>query len=141
MPEKALTSTYEKREHLNGALKVQRQIDKLKDKLKDLKCTGGIRGTTLSDMPRGGDSLSIFDMISEIQGDIDRLEEEKLLEATLVKRQIDKFCLDDRDERLLVFRYVDCYRWRDVATLIGVTEKHAFKIEREILNIAFNDTT
>lgn len=126
---------YEKRERLKGALKLQWRIDKLRDQLADKRVTGGVESSQINDQPRStSKKLSVEELVYEIEGQIEELEEEKKLEAELVRRQIINFRLSDREEKLMLDRYVRCLTWDDVADLSGYTIRHLHRLEDNILS-------
>ena len=122
----------ERREKLSPALKLQLQIDSYYDELKDVRA-GNVRGSAATSMPKGGVALSAGDKIAEIEAEIERLEAEKKIEAEIIRRKILSFDLDEREEKLLMLRYVRCLPWCEVYPRIGLKKSWTHEVERNIL--------
>ena len=124
---------YEKRAELSTALQLQKQIDALKDTLVDHRITGGVSSSKITGAPHSKNNLSNEDMLNEIEGNIEQLEAERDIEATLILRQIEKHSLPDRERNLLLYRYVRCLPWKQVRSLLGLSKTHTYRLENEIL--------
>lgn len=125
---------YEKREKLKGALKLQWEIDKLRDQLADIRATGGVASSKISDMPRGTTQvLTSADLVHELEGRISELEAEKKLEAELIRRRLKDIELSEKEEKIMLNRYYRCLPWRQVAQLNGCSKTHVLRQENKII--------
>ena len=97
---------------------------------------GGLRATSLSDMPRGGTPVTKDDLIAEkieIEERIKRLESKgKILKKEILEK-IDE--LDDiRYVEILEAFYIDCLSFEDIAENEGYGLRHVMRLYTEALN-------
>lgn len=93
----------------------------------------GLRASSLSGMPRGGEPITLEDLVAdkqELEARIDRLSEKgRKLRAEILERIDD---LDDpRYAEILESFFIDCKDFETIAEEIGFTERHVIRLYSE----------
>jgi hypothetical protein len=110
----------EKKEKLSAALRLRKRINRLADSLSDYMQTGGVRAIAYSFEPPGGDRrLSLPEIPADLQSQIQELEEDFKFEAEIARRIIQRANLNERHEKLLIYRFCDCLPWKEIEPRIG----------------------
>ena len=115
--------------------RLERDRDALRQWAEDARCT--LRGRRLDALPRGGGAHDLSDVVEQamqrsemyarqsqqIDGEIaERLKLRNAVEE-LVRR------LPSVQERVIVYRYVERYPWRNIALRLNYDEGHVRRIE------------
>ena len=115
--------------------RLERERDALRQWAEDARCT--LRGRRLDALPRGGGARDLSDVVENamqrsemyarqsqrIDGEIaERLKLRNAVEALVCR-------LPPVQERVIVYRYVERYPWRNIALRLNYDEGHVRRIE------------
>ena len=120
---------------LNAALDLQGKINRLKASLDSLHETGGLKGVRSDNTPvMGGEAGTPPGQVAvEIEQEIAELKKQQAIEKVIIQRFIEKQELEDIEQKLLRYRYVECLIWKDVGLCIGYVERHAKRMGHKAL--------
>lgn len=110
---------------------LEKQIEEINEEISSAKA-GKITG-----MPRGGEPLTFADRIADID-DLERRKEKFEIIAHQKKEIVQTYIdtvLSPRHNRVLTLYYVKCMSMKDVAIEENCTERHAFRLYNEALDM------
>ncbi|MEG0681338.1 MAG: DUF1492 domain-containing protein [Eubacterium sp.] len=89
----------------------------------------------VSDMPRGGKSLKVDDIIAEMMDILDKTKK-KVSESDKIKLELEIAIMGLGDgvlESLMRYRYINCLEWARIAIIMGYGERHLYKLHGKAL--------
>ena len=124
-------------EELNAALVIKKKINRLKGDLEDKR-------TSCGKIPeirvQGKSGTSAAQLAAELSEEITVLEKKLEIEQEIIRRQLEKVDLDETERKLMVLRYVRCYQWEDIKTVLCYTVRWMFTIHEGARNKALKST-
>ena len=126
---------------LRAALEIKQEIDRKKDRLNDLRATGGV-GSPVGEPVTGGNPIGVEQIIVELDEEIQGLWRELKVEKVVVQRLIDKIDFEeDVQKQLMQLRYVECYPWEYIWRRLSYSRSHTFLMHTNILAMLGLDKT
>ena len=121
---------------LNAALEISKELIRKKAMLDDLR-TGGLRSLGSNTPVQGGVSPGTTgELASELDEDVRALSRALADEQAIIKRYLEKLSIKESDRKLLTYRYVDCKPWKQVAVLLGYSERRVYQLHDDAIKIS-----
>lgn len=122
------------KEDLTAALNIRKDLSRLEDRLSDLEVSGGL-GSSFRFTGQGGQRDPAAVIAGDLAGEIDALREKLKQQQEKIVLLLDEMELDETEKKLMIYRYVKGWEWKDVAIITAyslptVMKKHAAIIKR-----------
>ena len=91
----------------------------------------------VSDMPRGGSARKVDDIVVKMTMILERIKK-KAAESEKIELEIEialESLPDAALKALMKYRYINCLEWKQIAIVLGYSEKHVFKLHGKALGL------
>lgn len=133
------------RENIANVKKVLIQYKKIKWMIEDLegqiadveKRMLSIKAGRISGMPRGGTPTTYADLVAD-KDDLERRKKRFVIIASQKKEIVQSYIdtvISVKHNRLLTLYYIKCQSMSEIATIEHYTERHAFRVYNEALEM------
>lgn len=121
------------KQELEAVRTLCKRLGDLKASLEDIRATGGIKSGLSFTGIKGNREDCVGIIIAEKEEEIKKISDEISSEQNYIRKNLEKMILSKTEFEVLLYRYVYCMKWEDVAKCAHVARSTAKNINTKFL--------